>query len=446
VTPPPAAPARLSEARTRLAETVTAITAERPDLAPGLRMAVTTVALRAFPDDPETLATLDALDPDARCALLAPLASQRPPTPALAQRARAVALRDPTRKTGLYTERVLAVWAGASASEAGFDRMAQLDRARGLIDLVRGGWAQDLDALRAFTATLPHGDDLSVAAMAWCAERVSVSPDLGVPPEVESLIDAIPLPAARLEAFALLSQRRRLPPPLAARALETADAARAEVEHDLGLAMTLGRRAALVSLAGDAPSARADLDRAMAAVAHVREPLVLCAVWKELARAAACIGVDAWEAVLGRIQRDTRGQRELSAWRGGLALTLHALPRLAFDPTAFDRGREAALSLVGRPPEPGLQWLLDALTARFLALTPGRSAEATLAAVEARLRSQPPPLRAPHAGLTEIVQTLATAAPDRTLAMTDRISALNVRFLWLVELVVHFADLASDRG
>lgn len=385
----------------------------------------------------EVVAQLEALPGEIRVDVLELISSNVPATPELARVTRAVVeLPDPDADpvqgkpaVGLFSRRVMAVWAGVDAHQSGFDAMARMDRYRGLGRLVASGWPgpAGLAELVAFASALGE-DELGAAVMAWLGTR-----GFSGESDAISAIEKISRPGMRLEAMELAMMSGEVPAALAGRWTETADEALARVDDVTGQIVVGARKAALASLTGK------NVDKDLAALAErvgrEKDPFFVAAVWKTLAKAAAVAGIEAWDAVLARMGRETRGLREREAWEVARADVVRALPRLARHAGAVDRGREALVQMLGRSMDPWMALLLEVMAARAIAATAGRTAEAMLAGIEARLSAQGLPRPVEHVSLDEVALGLAEIDLGRALSIGDRLPHPMMRLLWFAALV-----------
>lgn len=390
----------------------------------------------------ELVAALEALPSEVRIDVLELISSNVPATPELARVVKEVVdLPDPDADpvqgqpaVGLFSRRVMAVWAGVDAHASGFGAMARMDRYRGLGRLVAAGWpgAAGLEGAVAFARALGP-DELGAAVMAWLGTRGYSGES-----DVIHAIEAIERAGMRLEAMelALIAAHAgsvEVSAEVATRWLATAEEAAKHVDDVTGQIVVGARRAALLARSGK--PVVSELVALSERVAREKDPFFVAAVWKTLARAAAVAGIDAWDAVVSRMARETRGLKEREAWEVAKADVVRALPRLARHEGAIDRGREAVLQLLGRQGEPWLGLLLEVMTARGIAMTPGRSVEAALTGIEARLSSQGLPRPVEHVSLDEIAQTLAAVDAARAQRIGEHLPHPMMRLLWFAAIV-----------
>lgn len=381
---------------------------------------------------------LAALPAPERLHVLKLLVSARAPTPELAAITRSTILDADghfLRAEPEMSERMLAVWSGVSPEAAGWGALTQLDRIVCITRLVAAGYPP-ADALDTFIGSLLTETDRESAVVAWCRER----PFGASEPEVAHLL-GVERPMARLEAMASLLARGEASRELAREWIGAAEAAWKDAPRDnLGRALVDARFAAVLSAAGDLPSAEGLLGHALAGAARENETKERARIYRVCLEAAAGLALrsphggtaaEPWLRAVEKVMNDKVLLRDREAFLEARAAAVRTLARasLTGGDATVDRGHQLLKELCRRVPERWLD-LLHAATVLHLQAKSGRSTEVLLASIADGIRKDGLARPIPNITLDEVMRELAPAAPDRVLKMGDTIAHPVQRAIW----------------
>jgi len=379
---------------------------------------------------------LEASAPALRRAAMMAVARVVAPRGGLEEQAfRVVAEHDALDVDDLY----LAVWAGATPREAGWEQLSLQARAAALTTLVRAGVPASAAGLLEFAQAQIDEADRDALVSAWCAHRAFERSG-----EEYRLIAEL-APGPRLEAMAQVLARVGVSPLVAQTWAFDADAgwrlAVSEAEH----AFADARVGAIAVAAGAREEGEAMVRHALGLATRLSDPGRAAAAYGVVLGASASIGVGPWLAVVETLTNDRRLLRSRRAFLAARAAAVRTLARVALThegaadlESALDRGHAALKEAARRVPERWLELLLRTTMAALLSRLQGRSIAVQLADVGDWLRQgEPEPIA--EITLEECLGQLVLAAPEEVVPLSRRIvsgvgggrEAIGARARWL---------------
>jgi len=381
---------------------------------------------------------LAALPAPERLHVLKLLVASRPPTPELAAIAQATILDGEGRYLRAepeMSERMLAVWSGLSPEAAGWGALTQLDRLVCITRLVAAGYPPEGD-LDGFMQALLTETDREAAVVAWCRERAFGATDAEL-----AHLARVERPMARLEAMASVLARGEASRELAREWIADAEAAwKGAPSDNLGRALVDARFSAVLSAAGDLPSAEGLLGHALAGAERENEPKERARIYRVCLEAAAglalrspqgSVAAEPWLRAVEKVTNDKALLRDRQAFLEARAAAVRTLPRAALTggDATVDRGHQVLKEMCRRVPERWLD-LLHAATVVHLQARSKRSTELLLAGIGDSIRKDGLARPITNITLDEVMRQLAPAAPDRVLALGDKLAHPVQRAIW----------------
>ena len=408
-------------------------TMEMPARAPVAMLAVATRC--RIGAGTEALAAMPAAE---RLHVLKLLVSAMAPSAALASLARATifdASGHYRRAEPEMSERMLAVWSGATPEAAGWGDLTEVDRIVCITRLCAAGYPTAGD-FEAFAASLPTDVDREALVVAWCRERTFTTDAAAA----EAWVRLVSRPMARLEAMASLLARGQASREVASEWIGDAEVAWKSAPRDnLGRALADARFSAVLSAAGDLASAEGLLGHALAGAESENDPRERARIYRIALEAAAGLAihdargsaVEPWLRAVEKLTNDRTLLRHRELFFEARADAVRTLRRAALSggDSAVDRGHQVLKEMCRRLPERWLD-LLHWATIAHLQARSRRSTELMMSTLGDALRKEGLPRPIPAVTLDEIAKLLLPAEAERVLAIGDKITHPVQRALW----------------
>lgn len=348
---------------------------------------------------------------------------------------REISEHDPTDMADLR----LAVWAGLTPDEAGWEQMSLEGRAVCLEGLVKAGVPVDAFELKKFFHAQLAPEDRAALMLAWCTHR-----RFGKTSEEFELVAELD-EAARLVTIPRILAQTHIVKPIAHTWAFDCDAAWQAASGRFEEALANARMSAIVAAAGAEAEGAQMNELALEDTSRLSDLHEVAELYSVGLGAAAVIGSKRWLEVVDELTADRRLLRSRVAFLKARAAAVRTLERAALAPpgrqnpyveSVLDRGQTALKELCRRLPEPWLDLLHRTTMAALYGALERRNIEVQIADVRDWLgREWPAPTS--EITLSECLSKLAKAAPDQVLRLVDKIrggpqgsrEALQIRWL-----------------
>lgn len=411
--------------RARALEAAVRVVAATPEGPVRAAFELSLIATRVRLGDTAAVAELAERPVAARMSVLELVAANQPATPALAELARGVLFQ--TDRFAHLSDRHLGLWAGMTPAEVGLGETNSADRLRILGRLIGGGTPTTLAGFVALLDRLEHQVEIDGAVVAWCERQpLDLADPLGV-----AVLARVQSAGARLEAMAAHLYHAPVPSTVVGAWVRVCDEALAAAPPR-SRGVHLARAAALIHTAGSDASALSA--RALTELDALTDPSELARAHRAALRAAAVIGIHAWEPVAEHVARARPYLRDLERFLASRAEVIRTTPRMVRSVADVDRADQALREQGRRLPDRWLELHHHAVIARELA-SRGRVPELQLARLELLLKDGlPRPVL--HVMPEEVVTAMRDAAPDRALRVLDALPSPPQRLVWASALAV----------
>ncbi|MFT7582942.1 MAG: hypothetical protein ACI9MR_004628 [Myxococcota bacterium] len=376
-------------------------------------------------------AALAQLDVKTRLTALELITTNVPPTPETAKVARDTIFQ--VEEFKLLSDRAIAVWSGMSVKDARWSETNSFDRIRALGRVVASGVPADIEGMNALLDQLEHDVEVEAGVAAWFAER----PFDGHAASL-ALLARAKRPGAQMEAIGAIIGREDVDAAQATSWLDLADAAIAAAPAGNRDAL-VGRKAALLSLAGRADEAAALWPMVLERCKNVSNTVRHAPVYRALVNAAAVCGYEAWQGVVESVAGARAYLHDPESYHSVRAACIRSLGRAVRSVDHVDRGNQTFRELTRRIPN-GWLTLLHQATVTELAARWGRSPEPWWTVLETLLGKKGMPRPGGPIVVEEVVAPLVRVDGPRALALGDGLPSPLQRALWAVALITTFAS------